>query len=124
MPLVLIGAASSGAMPLVIPPEMEETHAERVRQGFDRVVNASGISRARRHLEMGPVDDELAKIVKSTRAGLVVTGAVSRSAWKRFLIGSTAERALDWLECDLLIIKPREFRSRVPRRTSTSWLEG
>jgi len=125
MPLVLIGPASaSGAMAVVVPAEMEDIHSEQVRQGFDRAVAAFGVTAARRHLEMGTVLDELAQVVNSTRAGIVVTGAVSRSALKRFFIGNTAERTLDRLECDLLIVKPREFRSRVPRRVSTSWLKG
>jgi universal stress protein E len=53
-----------------------------------------------------------------------VTGAVSRSGWRRLLIGSTAERLLDRLDCDLLIINPRDFRTRVPRKASLAWLEG
>ena len=32
------------------------------------------------------------------------------------LIGNTAERVLDHLSCDLLVIKPRGFRGKVPRR--------
>jgi len=48
-------------------------------------------------------------------ADIVVAGVVSRSALKRVLIGHTAERLLDCLRCDLLIVKPAEFESAVPR---------
>ena len=75
-------------------------------------------------IALGSVFALNSQVVNSTRAGIVVTGAVSRSALKRFFIGNTAERTLDRLECDLLIVKPREFRSWVPRRVSTSWLKG
>jgi universal stress protein E len=42
-------------------------------------------------------------------------GAVSRSGLKRFFIGNTAERVLDLLTCDILIVKPAHFTSRVRR---------
>lgn len=37
---------------------------------------------------------------------VLVTGAVSRSALRRLLVGSTAERVLDLLPCDILVVKP------------------
>ena len=48
----------------------------------------------------------------------VVMGAISRSGLRRLFIGSTAERVLDLLRCDVLVIKPRGFKARVPRRRS------
>ena len=43
----------------------------------------------------------------------VVMGAVARSSWKRLFIGATAERTLEDLPCDLLIIKPDWFQTPV-----------
>lgn len=37
---------------------------------------------------------------------VLVTGAVSRSPLRRLLVGSTAERLLDQLPCDILVVKP------------------
>lgn len=34
---------------------------------------------------------------------------------KRLLIGNTAERVLDLLTCDVLVVKPARFANRVPR---------
>jgi len=48
-------------------------------------------------------------------ADIVVMGAVSRSLLKRILIGYTAERVIDALDCDLLIVKPPAFRTPVSR---------
>jgi universal stress protein E len=39
-------------------------------------------------------------------AAVVVMGAISRNRWKRLFIGATAERTLEHLPCDLLIVKP------------------
>lgn len=125
MPLTVI-ASTSGAegMAVPIPQELEDVHGAQVKRLFGRVASAAGISPRRRHLEMGVTQDELARIVKETGAGLVVMGAVSRSGLKRLFIGSTAEHAIDRLDCDVLIVKPRAFRTKVPRRASTAWLEG
>jgi hypothetical protein len=51
-------------------------------------------------------------------------GAVSRSGLKRVFIGSTAESAIDHIDCDVLILKPRTFRTQVAKRVSQAWLEG
>jgi universal stress protein E len=42
-------------------------------------------------------------------------GAVSRTGFRRLLIGNTAERMLDDLRCDVLVVKPSKFHSRVAR---------
>jgi Universal stress protein family len=43
----------------------------------------------------------------------VVMGAVSRSGLKGLFIGNTAERILDELSCDILLVKPLKSRNRV-----------
>jgi hypothetical protein len=40
-------------------------------------------------------------------------GALSRSGLKGFFIGNTAERLLDELPCDLLVVKQPGFASKV-----------
>jgi universal stress protein E len=42
-------------------------------------------------------------------------GAVSRSGLARLFIGNTAEQVMDALPCDLLVVKPPRFKSRVPQ---------
>ena len=43
--------------------------------------------------------------------------SVSRSGLKRVFIGTTAERVLDALPCDVLVVKPAHFASRVEHRS-------
>jgi universal stress protein E len=45
----------------------------------------------------------------------VVMGAVSRSGLRRIVIGNTAERILGDLTCDVLVVKPQRFVTRVSR---------
>jgi universal stress protein E len=47
---------------------------------------------------------------------VLVMGAVSRSGLSKAFIGSTAEAVIDAVGCDVLIVKPRGFRTTVPRR--------
>jgi hypothetical protein len=42
-------------------------------------------------------------------------GAVSRSGLKSLFIGNTAEKVLDLLDCDILVVKPQLFGNRVKR---------
>jgi universal stress protein E len=47
-------------------------------------------------------------------ADTMVMGALSRRAWRRFIIGSTAESVLERLPCDAMIIKPPDFAALLP----------
>jgi universal stress protein E len=49
------------------------------------------------------------------RSDILVMGAVSRSLLLRPVIGSTAERVIDHVDCDVLVVKPAGFKSRVKR---------
>lgn len=55
------------------------------------------------------------QVARLTRSSMVVMGAISRSGLKAAFIGNTAERVLDDLPCDLLVVKPQRFTNRVPR---------
>ena len=67
----------------------------------------------------GAAQEEIPGAAKRLRADLVVMGAVSRSGLKRMFIGNTAERLLDRLPCDVLVVKPRRFATVVPRRQAS-----
>ena len=123
MPLPVIAPGPAGQpLAVVVPPEIEQVHSTRIEQVLDKVAARAGVPPRRRHLRMGATADELASVVRETGAGLIVLGAVSRSGLKRFFIGSTAETVLDRLDSDLLVVKPRDFSTRVPRRATLAWL--
>jgi len=117
MPLVTVAPAPVGTAPLIVlPPEAEEAHGEEIARVIDELAARAGIARAARHVYMGDVTGELRAAVRQLRVSLVVMGAVSRSALKRLFIGNAAERVLDKIDCDVLIVKPRGFRSTVVQR--------
>lgn len=67
----------------------------------------------------GNPETRLPLFAKRRRADIVVMGAVSRSGLKRLFIGNTAERVVDKLDCDVLIVKPKRFATPVKRRPAT-----
>jgi nucleotide-binding universal stress UspA family protein len=77
-----------------------------LQRQFRRVNQRHAIGSRNAHLRSGDPAIELPFLARSLKAGMVVMGAVSRSAIKRLFIGNTAERVLDSLTCDVLIVKP------------------
>jgi nucleotide-binding universal stress UspA family protein len=65
------------------------------------------------HLENGRPSERILASVDELVPDVLAMGSVSRSGIPGFLIGNTAERVLDALECSLLTIKPLEFESPV-----------
>lgn len=117
--------ATALAMPVGPPmvgwlaPEVEELHQAEVSERFGKLADAAGIPAARRLLEPGEVKAELTRAIRKTGARIVVMGAISRGALKRLVIGSTAERVLDSLTCDVLIVKPEPAESASIKRIAT-----
>jgi universal stress protein E len=85
------------------------------RQTFDDALGKSTIPALRRHLVRGDPAAAIPATARKTRSAIVVIGAVSRSALKRLFIGNTAERVMDELRCDLLVVKPAKFALKGPR---------
>jgi universal stress protein E len=120
-PLVTVQPVVAAAAPLVmVPPEAEDAHTKQVMRVIGELADKAGIPRGRCHLLMGEVADQLSAFARRTGTAIVVMGAVSRSAIKRFFIGNAAERTLDRLNCDVLVVKPRGFRSGVERAAAVA----
>ena len=121
MPLVSVAMLPVSTAPLLtLPPEAEQAHGRQIARVIDKLADTADVPRARRHLHMGDVSGELRAAVADTHAGVVVMGAVSRSGLARLFIGNTAERVLDKLDCDVLVVKPRAFKSKVERQVAVS----
>jgi universal stress protein E len=118
-PLAAIMPASlMQPLPVVVSAKDDAAYTRQVRRTFDALAARAGIPPARRHLRPGDVTAQLTRAVRETGAQLVVMGAISRSGMKRVFIGNTAERVLDRLQCDLLVVKPTGGKGRIPSRRS------
>ena len=69
--------------------------------------------RTRAHLVTGNPATVIPRLARDLGAQIVVMGALSRSGLMRVLIGNTAERVLESLPCDVLVVKPEGPRPRI-----------
>lgn len=111
-----ITVAKPGGLPAAVGVSAEALAAETARNRAEivRLAAPYGISTGNVHVEMGIAAQYLPSIAAQCRADLLVMGAVARSGLKRILIGSTAERVLEWLPCDVLVVKPPDFADLLP----------
>jgi universal stress protein E len=114
--LAQVPMAMMQPVPMWLPPEAEQDRTQHIRRTLEKLAASAKIPTSRVHLRMGDVPSELADAARRNRAGIVVMGAISRSGLQRAFIGNTAERVLDELRSDVLVVKPRGFATRVPRR--------
>ena len=114
-PRIAVATATANAyIPVSLPfDEIEEQMREQHEKRFNEVTDFHGIAGDRAHLVAGLTHEELPALATEIEANVVVMGAVSRNRWKRLFIGATAERTLEHLPCDLLIVKPDWFRTPV-----------
>ena len=77
-----------------------------------------GIPRQRVHVLPGPPAEALSRFADRQIPDIIVMGAIARSRLRRALIGHTAERVLDSLDCDLLIVKPPGFQTPVSHQST------
>jgi universal stress protein E len=94
---------------------LEAEAVAAAQRGLDRALRTTRIPKARRHLVGRHPSDAIEQTAREVHAAIVVMGAVSRSGLKRLFIGNTAERVLDQLSCDILVVKPLHFAGRVSR---------
>lgn len=92
-------AALAGLYPLGADYKVE-------RGKVDKLASFHDIAPANCHMVEEDIVHSLPALVNEIKASLVVMGAISRSRLDRIFIGNTAEKVLDHLECDVLVVKP------------------
>lgn len=117
-PRIAVATATANAyIPVSLPfDEIEQQMHEDHQKRFNEITLFHGIADDHAHLVAGLTHEELPFIAKNLGADVVVMGAVARNRWKRLFIGATAERTLEHLPCDLLIVKPDWFQTPVESR--------
>jgi universal stress protein E len=101
--------------PLVDLATERDEAEELARRNLARVVDGFDVKRSHCHLVDGRANEVIPRIAKRERCSIVAMGVVSRSGLKRFFIGNTAEFVMDAVTADILVVKPPDFDSRVPR---------
>jgi universal stress protein E len=118
-PRIAVATATANAyIPVSLPfDEIEQQMHEDHEKRFNEITTFHGLDEDHSHLVAGLTHEELPAIAENLKADVVVMGAVARNRWKRLFIGATAERTLEHLPCDLLIIKPDWFQTPVESTT-------
>lgn len=82
----------------------------------ERLATRHGVAPDHRHVIPGEVTRVLPKLVGKLQPDVLLMGAVSRSRVGEPFIGTTAERLIDRVTCDVFVVKPAGFKSPVTRR--------
>ena len=93
--------------------EIAENIREQHQKRFKEITDFHGIKTEQAHQVAGLTHEELLALAANINATVVVMGAVARNPWQRLFVGATAERTLQQLPCDLLVVKPDWFHTPV-----------
>jgi universal stress protein E len=85
----------------------EEAH--RRRQLVDELLASHGVADVRLHLVKGEAAKTILWVAVREHIDLLVMGTVCRTGIPGFIIGNTAERVLDTVDCSVLTVKPVGF---------------
>lgn len=88
---------------------------ERLRKKVRTTLRKAGAVEQKIHVVHGLPETAVVELAERLPAQMLVLGAISRRGLKRFAIGNTAERIIQRAPCDLLIIKPANFKLRLRR---------
>lgn len=100
---------------LPISPQRTREFVAKTTRSVAKLASKHRISAADCVVREGVAADVIASEANRRGSDILVMGAVSRSLLVRPVIGSTAERVIDHVDCDVLVIKPAGFKSRVKR---------
>ena len=113
-------------VPIPVAAYAEGTSAEEIARMRAQTAAAARkkVRQATRHLSLGESrlhvigrhpSDAIEESAGETGSSIVVMGAISRRGFRRLLFGNTAERVLDHLPCDVLVVKPSHLMAALPR---------
>jgi len=110
MPVALAVEAAAGSPALMGFDERVLQELQSARQTAMRALaHSCSPTEPEIHMQTGAATEVLPRVARDIEADIMVMGAISRSGLQRIFIGSTAERVLEHLPCDVLIVKPADF---------------
>lgn len=106
-PVSGVGAeATKTFKPIRLPADELRKRAEADhRDKLAVLAESTGIARERVHLLPGAPREVLPWFARDRNVDVFVMGAVARWSLQRSVIGSTAERVMDHLPCDILVVR-------------------
>lgn len=90
--------------------EYERNKRAEARKRIETLLASTPLSgTAKLHIGLTSPTQAVLEAVEVLRPGLVVMGTVSRGGMPGLLMGNTAERLIDRIDCALLTVKPEDF---------------
>jgi universal stress protein E len=112
-------AMITGSFPASVPatPALDPDLIERARDVHVNALNTlaadGGFPPEQVHFREGHLITMLPEVASELHANIVIMGAIARSRLQQAIVGNTAEYTLDRFSCDVLIVKPEDFKSPV-----------
>lgn len=107
-------SVTSGLAAEHLPIDDAEAQLERFRlDKLREIVVDAGIDASATKLVRGRTAEKLLELAANGEADLIVMGALSRGRLRDLILGSTAERLLNQVHADILIVKPPGFETPV-----------
>ena len=88
------------------PDDIQKYITEQHKDECERYAKKYNINDDHIHITEGDPDDVVEVMAKEIEADLIVIGTVAREGLSGVLLGNTAERIVDRVACDVLVIKP------------------
>jgi len=85
--------------------ELLEQERGRIREALAVLAREHGIAADHLQVRQGSTVQVLCDVAAELPADIAVLGAIARGRLREMLIGSTAERVLDRMPCDILVVK-------------------
>lgn len=102
-----------GWVPDVVKDDNQVAYEQGVESRVAELALRHHLPTLRTHLVDGDLVECLGTFTRCDSVDIVAIGALSRSFVQRIVIGNTARRLLDELDCDVLVVKHPEFRTPV-----------
>jgi universal stress protein E len=90
--------------------EIETRMKNEHREALEKLATENHIAVKNAHLLPGRAHEVLPAFTREKSAGVFVMGALSRWGIKKMVIGNTAERIINHLPCDTLIVRLGEYQ--------------
>lgn len=117
-PAALLAATSGVAgVPLALDIDgtsLLDVERDRLARCMQEIAQAHGLDPAAVQVVQGAAAERLPQLAAERHVDLLVMGAVARGRLRELFIGSTAERVLDRLPCDLLVVRPPDCGRHLP----------
>lgn len=96
-----------------MPFSVIEKERRQSRQLLKLLLKEAGVSSRALRLRTGKPADAIATTIVDEAVDVLVLGSMTRGRFENLVLGSTAEKLLHTAPCDMLVVKPLDFRTSV-----------